>query len=335
MSRKGIVLVNLGTPDKPEKKEVKSYLREFLMDKNVIDIPYFSRLLLVRGIILNTRPKKSAEAYRKIWTDRGSPLLFHSEDLLKKVQSRVENPVELAMRYNKPSIKTAINNLIAKDCDEILFFPLYPQYAMSTTLTVQEKVETEIKKIGNPIPFSFVPPFYNDEDYIGLLSGSIKDELNKVDYDHILFSYHGVPVRQIEKTDPTGLHCYKVENCCEIDSPAHEFCYRHQSFVISKKVADKLGLNHDQYSSSFQSRLGKTEWIQPYTEDTLVNLAKKGVKKLLVVTPSFVADCLETIEEIGMEGKATFKDNGGEEYGLVSCLNSSSEWADLISKWVR
>ncbi len=331
---KGIVLVNLGTPDKPEKKEVKSYLKEFLMDKNVIDIPYFSRLLLVRGIILNTRPEKSAKAYRKVWTDRGSPLLFHSQDLVEKVQERIENPVELAMRYNKPSIKTAIEKILARGASEILFFPLYPQYAMSTTLTVQEKIEEEIKKIAGDIPFSFVPPFYNDDDYINLLAGTIKSEMIKNDYDHVLFSYHGVPVRQIEKTDPTKSHCYKVDNCCQVKSAAHEYCYRHQSLVISKKVASLLELDEEKYSSSFQSRLGRTEWIQPYTDNTLTELPQQGVKKLLVVTPSFVADCLETIEEIGMEGKSTFIENGGEEYGLVSCLNADSKWADLITKWV-
>ena len=334
-SRKGIVLVNLGTPDKPEKKEVKAYLDEFLMDKYVIDIPYLSRLLLVKGIILNTRPKRSAEAYKKIWTDRGSPLLFHSEDLVEKIRELVDHPVELAMRYNKPSIHSAIRAVKAQGCNDILFFPLYPQYAMSTTLTVEDKIKTEVKKIDPNLKISFVPPFYKDTDYIKLLSKTIRQKMANTDYDHILFSYHGVPVRQIEKTDPSQMHCYKIENCCEVDSPAHQYCYRHQSFVISDKVAEELGIDKSQYTSAFQSRLGKTEWIQPYTDDTLKILPQKGIKKLLVITPSFVADCLETIEEIGIEGKETFLENGGEQYDLVPCLNSDNAWAKLISKWVN
>jgi len=335
MSKKGVVLINLGTPDKPEKKEVKAYLSEFLMDKYVIDTPYFSRLLLVKGIILNTRPEKSARAYKKVWTDRGSPLLYHSEDLLGKVQNKIANPVELAMRYNTPAISTAIQNLIKKGCDKILFFPLYPQYAMSSTLTVQEKVEDEMKKIANNIPFEFVPPFYDDNDYINLLANTMRPYLEKVQYDYVLFSYHGLPVRQLQKVDPTKSHCYSVENCCSIKSPAHEFCYKHQSFTITEKVAEQLKLEAGKFGSSFQSRLGRTEWVKPFTDEQLIDLPNRGIKKLLVVTPSFVADCLETIEEIGMGGKSTFLENGGEIYDLVSCLNSDSRWADLISNWVK
>ena len=331
---KGIILINLGTPDKPEKKEVKSYLKEFLMDKYVIDIPYISRVLLVKGIILNTRPKKSAEAYSKVWTDRGSPLLFHSNDLVDKVRAQVENPVELGMRYNKPSIRMAIEKLKVKGCTEILFFPLYPQYSLSSTLTVQKKVEKELKAIAPDITASFVPPFYNDEDYINLLTGSVKVHLDKRTYDYVLFSYHGLPVRHLEKADPTDSHCYKVENCCQVKSDAHAFCYKHQSLVITNKVAEKLGLKEGQFSSSFQSRLGRTEWVKPFTDHEFENLPKKGVKSLLVVTPSFVADCLETIEEIGMEGKEDFMRNGGEHYDRVSCLNSDNNWAGLVSKWV-
>lgn len=331
---KGIILVNLGTPDEPEKKAVKKYLNEFLMDKYVIDIPYFSRLLLVKGIILNTRPKKSAAAYRKVWTDRGSPLMFHSQDLVDKVQSKIENPVELAMRYNQPSIKSAIIKLKEKGCDEILFFPLYPQYAESSTRTIIEKATIEMKKVAPGIKFDFVDAFYNEEKYISILSSSIQNHLDKNKFDYILFSYHGIPERQLEKADPTKSHCNKIENCCQIESDAHQFCYKHQSYVITQKVVEKLNLKKGTYGSSFQSRLGRTEWVKPYTDFRLKELPGEGKKRLLVVTPSFVADCLETIEEIGMEGKEVFLENGGEEYDLVECFNSSNDWVDYVCEKV-
>ncbi len=331
---KGIVLVNLGTPDKPEKREVKAYLKEFLMDKNVIDIPYLYRAFLVKGIILNTRPEKSAEAYQKIWTDRGSPLLFHSEDLVARIKRMVKNPVGLAMRYNQPSIHSTIKEMIAKGCTELVFLPLYPQYAMSSTLTVMQKVAKEMKKIDASIPYSFIPPFYKDKDYLNLLAKSVQNQMKERNFDYVLFSYHGLPIRQIEKTDPTRSHCFKSGNCCEVKSVAHDFCYRHQSLNITKEIVKRLDIEEGKYGSTFQSRMGRTEWVKPYTDHALEDLPKKGVKSLLVVTPSFVADCLETVEEIGIAGKASFIENGGEYYKRVDCFNSDKEWAELVSKWI-
>ncbi len=327
---KGILVVNLGTPDKPYKKEVKSYLSEFLMDKYVIDINPIGRTLLVKGIILNTRPKKSAEAYQKIWTERGSPLMFHTEDLVAKIKQKVTAPVEMAMRYNKPSIQSGIEKLVNQNCTEIFVLSLYPQYAMSSTLTVEEKVLKEAKKIRPSLKIEFLKPFYNHPEYIQILSNKIKKEWDNDEYDYLLFSYHGIPVRHLIKTDPTKSHCTLVDNCCSVDSKAHATCYKHQSFEITKAVVKKLNLNDSQYESSFQSRLGRAEWINPDTAIRLEELPNEGKKKILVVTPSFVADCLETIEEIAMEGKKEFLHHGGEKFNTVACLNSDDEFRDFL-----
>ena len=332
---KGILLVNLGSPESPEPKDVKRYLGEFLMDERVIDIPVLARTALVKGIILNTRPKASAAAYKKIWWEEGSPLIVLSERLQKKLQKETEMPVALAMRYGTMTIKKGIQELIDKGVDEVLLFPLYPQFAMATTETITVLASQIIHKDHPDVTLTHVPSFYNNEEYIEVLSATIKNHLDEVKPKHLLFSYHGVPERHIKKSDITKSHCKIDGSCCQTSSPAHEFCYRHQCYETTKLVAEKLGLEKGFYSSSFQSRLGRDPWLQPYTDVTIDNFAKDGVKKLSVVTPAFVSDCLETLEEIGMEAKDSFLENGGSEFATIPCLNDNDAWVKTIVNWIN
>ena len=332
---KGALLVNLGSPDSTSVKDVRKYLDEFLMDARVIDTPYLMRAFLVKGIILNTRPKKSAQAYKKIWWDEGSPLIVLSERLTKKVQSQADIPVELAMRYGKPSLKNGIQKLVDQGVTEILLLPLYPQFAMATTETITVLASQIIHEDHPDVTLTHVPSFYNNEEYIEVLSATIKNHLDEVKPKHLLFSYHGVPERHIKKSDITKSHCKIDGSCCQTSSPAHEFCYRHQCYETTKLVAEKLGLEKGFYSSSFQSRLGRDPWLQPYTDVTIDNFAKDGVKKLSVVTPAFVSDCLETLEEIGMEAKDSFLENGGSEFATIPCLNDNDAWVKTIANWIN
>lgn len=333
--KKGILLVNLGSPDSPEPKDVKKYLGEFLMDERVIDVPLWARNLLVKGIILNTRPKASAAAYKKIWWDEGSPLIVLSERLQKKVQEQVEIPVELAMRYGSMTIKKGLQKLVDKGVDEVLLFPLYPQFAMATTETITVLAE-EIRKSSFPnLKIESVPAFYNKPDYIEVLSNSIKKHLESKKYEHLLFSYHGVPERHIRKSDITKSHCKIDGSCCITPSEAHEFCYKHQCLEVTRLVAEKLNFQEGTYSTSFQSRLGFDPWLQPYTDRTIERLGKKGIKNMAIVTPAFVSDCLETLEEIAMEGQEIFHEMGGKDFTTVPCLNDNDEWVALLSKWIN
>lgn len=332
---KGILLVNLGSPDSPSVKDVRKYLDEFLMDGRVIDVPYITRCLLVKGIILNTRPKQSAEAYSKVWTDEGSPLIVISEKFSNKVKKQVNVPVELAMRYGSPSIESGIEKLAAQGVTEILSVPLYPQFAMATTETIEALVESIVRKKFPNIQLTNFPAFYDRQDYIDVLAKSIKETLDKEDYDHLLFSYHGVPERHILNSDVTGKHCQLNGECCNTKSDAHEFCYRHQCYATTQGVVEILGLQPGFYSTSFQSRLGKDPWLQPYTDMTINDRAQNGIKKLAVVTPAFVADCLETIEEIGMEAKEEFEENTGEKFTTIPCLNDRDDWVEVFSNWLN
>lgn len=333
---KGVLLVNLGSPDSTNPKDVKRYLGEFLMDERVIDLPYFFRSILVKGIILNTRPKKSAKAYQKIWWDEGSPLIVLSERLQEKVQAKTAIPVGLAMRYGSPSIKTGLQELYDKGVKEVLLIPLYPQFAMATTETILVLAEQLRKEYFSDMKIEHIPAFYNKSEYISALSNSIKDYLADKDYDHLLFSYHGVPERHIRKSDITKSHCKIDGSCCNTKSDAHEFCYRHQCYQTTKNVINTLGLDENKVSTSFQSRLGVDPWLQPYTDRTIVKKAEKdGIKKLAIVTPAFVSDCLETLEEIAMEGKEEFLEAGGEEFYTVPCINDNDEWIDVLAGWIN
>ena len=331
---KGVLLVNLGSPESTDPKDVKKYLDEFLMDERVIDVPYWARTLLVRGIILNTRPKKSAEAYKRIWWEEGSPLIVLSERLQKKVDDLTSVPIGLAMRYGRPSIMQGLQELQDKGVDEVLLFPLYPQFAMATTETILVLAE-ELRKVHFPkMQFTTVPPFYNHADYVRVLANSIAEGLKNVEYEHLLFSYHGVPGRHIRKSDITQSHCKIDGSCCQTPSAAHQFCYRHQCYETTRLVAEYLELEKDTYSVSFQSRLGFDPWLKPYTDRTIERMGLEGKKKLAIVTPAFVSDCLETLEEIAMEGKEIFEEVGGEEFTVVPCLNDRDEWVKVLARWV-
>lgn len=332
---KGALLINLGSPDSPSPKDVKTYLGEFLMDKYVIDMPYLSRALLVKGIILNTRPKKSAANYQKIWWEEGSPLMVLSKRMHQKVAAQTSVPVALAMRYGNPSILSALQELDAQGVDEVMLLPLYPQYAMATTLTILDKAEALRQKHFPKMKFTHLPAFYHRPEYIELLAQSIREKLSGVDFDKIVFSYHGIPERHIHKTDPTKSHCKIDGSCCQTPSTAHDTCYRHQCYETTRLVKEALKLTDSQVITTFQSRLGRAAWLQPYTANTVESLAQQGVKKLVVVTPAFVADCLETLEEIGMEVKELFLAQGGTEYSVVPCLNDRNDWCKVLSSWIE
>ncbi|WP_136467844.1 ferrochelatase [Flagellimonas onchidii] len=332
---KGVLLVNLGSPDSPTAKDVKPYLDEFLMDERVIDTPKWLRNIIVRGIILQTRPKKSAEAYSKIWWDEGSPLIVISERFTKKVEEHTDIPIALGMRYGSMSIKNALQELNDKGVDEVLLVPLYPHYAMSSYETVVVKAMEEQQAHFPEMKLTTLPAFYSNADYIKVLSESIAEGLKGFEYDHILFSYHGIPERHIRKSDPTKFHCKIDGNCCKTNSVAHHTCYRHQCYDTTELVKAYLNLSEDKVSSSFQSRLGSDPWLQPFTDFEFERLAKEGIKKLVVITPAFVSDCLETLEEIAMEGKEQFQEAGGGDYIHIPCLNDNDAWVSLMAKWIN
>ncbi len=333
--KKGVLLVNLGSPDSPEPKDVKKYLGEFLMDERVIDVPLWARTLLVKGIILNTRPKQSAKAYKKIWWENGSPLIVLSEALKAKVQEETNFPIALAMRYGSMTIKKGIQELVDKGVEEVFLIPLYPQYAMATTETILVLAEKIRKEHFPTLKIESLPAFYNNSDYIEVLSKSIANNLKDKEYDHLLFSYHGVPERHIRKRDITKSHCKIDGSCCATPSPAHEFCYRHQCKEVTRLIAEKLNLKQGSYSTSFQSRLGFDPWLQPYTDRTIERLGKSGIKTMAIVTPAFVSDCLETLEEIAIEGEEIFHEMGGKTFHTIPCINTNPNWVSLLAKWIN
>lgn len=336
MTKKGALLINLGSPSSTSVSDVRDYLDEFLMDERVIDIPYFFRRLLVRGIILKTRPSRSSKAYQRIWTPEGSPLLVHTKKLQQKVQSKVDIPVVMAMRYGEPSILSGIDNLYQKGVRHMFLASLYPQYAKATVQTISALAKEIVREKYPDVTLSELPPFYNSSDYIGVLSKSISEHFTS---GHLLFSYHGVPERHIRNTDPTGFHkgvrFSPGKYCCNVGSEQSKYCYRTQCYQTSESVAKALNINSSNYSISFQSRLGMDSWLKPYTSSTLAELPKRGIKKLWVVCPAFVADCIETIDEIGNEGRETFLKNGGESINLIPCLNHRDDWAEVVSGWIN
>lgn len=325
--------MNLGSPDSTEVKDVRKYLNEFLMDERVIDYPKLFRILLVKGIIVPFRSPKSAEAYRSIWTDEGSPLIVLTKQLKNALSNMMpDDHVEIAMRYGNPSVKFAFDQLKGENIDQVLAIPLYPHYAMSSYETAVAYAQ-KIYNSGNyPFSLEFIKPYYDDEKYIHALSESIKPYWTD-EYDHILFSYHGVPERHIRKGDVTGCHCLKVENCCSIPSAAHTTCYRHHCHITTELVTAKIGIPKEKYTMSFQSRLGKEEWLKPYTIKKFETLPKQGIKRLLVVCPAFVSDCLETLEEIAEEGKHEFMKAGGEKFTMIPCLNDNRLWVETLKHW--
>jgi protoporphyrin/coproporphyrin ferrochelatase len=330
---KAVLLVNLGSPDSPSVPDVRRYLNEFLMDGRVIDVAWPIRRFIV-GTILIKRPAESAHAYEKIWTKEGSPLVVTSRHASEALQKRVSVPVELAMRYQSPSIESAIKKLAAKGADDVLLIPLFPHYAMSSYETAVVRVQELAAKLAPGMKITVQPPYYDAPDYIDALVASAEPFL-KQDYDHLLFSYHGIPERQIKKSDTTGCHCLARPDCCEVASPAHATCYRAQCYKTTAAFVAKAGVPTSKYSVSFQSRLGKDPWLKPYTDYELVRLAQEGKKRMLVICPAFVADCLETIEEIGMRGCEDFMKASGKEFTRIPCMNEHPRWVDALQKMVE
>lgn len=333
MPKRAVLLVNLGSPDSTSVPDVRRYLREFLGDERVLDKPAQPfRWALLEGIILRTRPKKSAHAYSQIWQPEGSPLIITSESVRKKLGARLgaETPVYVAMRYGNPSIASVVTQIRADGCDEILLFPQYPHYAMSSWETVVVKVFEEAAVLAPSLKITTVKPFYTDNDYIEALYQVSKPYFDQP-HDHVLFSYHGIPERHLRKADSSHAHCLSVKDCCTTCSPAHGTCYRAQCLATTRALVKRAGLTADKHSVSFQSRLAGEPWLTPYTDYELVRLPKEaGKKNLLILCPAFVADCLETIEEIAGEGRETFLNAGGVAFQQIPCLNDQEPYIDFV-----
>lgn len=329
----GLLLINLGTPDEPTVPAVRRYLREFLWDRRVIDINPVSRFLLLNLFILPTRPAKSAAAYRQIWTDRGSPLLLHSQDLQRAVAARLGSDwhVELAMRYGRPSIRAGLVALVAQAVERLVVLPLYPQHALSSTVSSLDKVEREAASLAIEAERVVVPAFYANPGFIESHLVQARRARDDFSPDHVLFTFHGLPQRQVRATDPTGAHCLHSATCCDAPVEANRHCYRFHAFETARQIAAGLGLEADRYGLSFQSRLGRTPWLRPYTDHVVPELAGKGVKRLMLISASFVADCLETLEELGIRARAQFLESGGEAFHLVPSLNATPRWVETVT----
>jgi ferrochelatase len=330
MTTRAVLLVNLGSPASAGRADVRAYLDEFLMDPYVIDVPAPLRALLVKGLILPTRPATSAEAYAKVWTAEGSPLIAISRRMQAALEAEMRIPVGLAMRYGEPSIAHGIDELLRRcgEDGELVVVPLYPQYAMASTKTAVEEVARVAR--GRDLAVRFVPPFYDDPDYLDAVAARMRLHLPD-DTQYVLFSYHGVPKRHLRKTDPTGAHCLRSPDCCETASSAHATCYRHQIIATTRGLVERLGLEPGSYGLSFQSRLG-TGWLQPFTDRELAALPGRGVARLAVASPSFVADCLETLEEIAIRGRRTFLDAGGASFAYLPCPNDDERWIRALAR---
>lgn len=337
MAKKGVLLVNLGTPDSPATKDVRRYLDEFLMDPRVIDVNPVLRTFLVKGIIVPFRSPKSAALYKKIWSDTtGSPLLHFSKLQHEALKQRLgdEYQVELAMRYQKPSIESALERLKEGLVESILVIALFPQYASASTGSVYDKVMELVKKWQTIPTIAFINSFHDNERMIETFAAN-GSKYKPETYDHILFSFHGLPQRQLRKCDHTGNYCLKKEGCCDTINDTNKMCYSAQSHHTAKLIAEKLNIPKENYTICFQSRLGNDPWVQPYTSAIVAKLANEGKKRLLVFCPAFVADCLETVYEVTEEYGAEFKALGGEEVQLVESLNDSPLWIDGLEKMVR
>jgi ferrochelatase len=334
MSKQGVLLVNLGSPDSPSVPDVRRYLREFLMDGRVLDAPWPIRFGVVHFAILPSRPKQSAEAYHQIWTPEGSPLVVTSRRVQAAVAARVSVPVELAMRYQNPSIPKALERLAAGGVDRLLLIPLFPHFAMSSFETAVERVREVIARRRFGMELHVQPPYYDRPDYLDALVASAQPYLDR-GFDHLLFSFHGIPERHLRKSDPTGRHCLQVPNCCEVASPAHATCYRAQCFKTVAGFVRRANIPASRYSVAFQSRLGRDPWLKPYTDYELERFGKAGLKRLLVICPAFVSDCLETLEEIGMRGRETFQHAGGGAYEQIPCLNEHPRWIAAVEEMVK
>jgi ferrochelatase len=329
--------VNLGTPASPGVADVRRYLREFLSDPRVIDLPAPSRRLLLEAVILPFRPRRSAHAYASIWTAGGSPLLVHSRALAQGVAKALGAGfrVELAMRYGEPGIAGALDRLDAQGVGRVVVLPLFPQYAASAGGSALEAVYTGAGRRWNVTPIDVLPPFYDDPGFLRVLAEIARPELARFRPDHVLLSFHGLPEHHVRKSDRTGEHCLARADCCDAIGAANRDCYRAHCFATARGLAARLELPAGGWSVAFQSRLGRTPWIRPYTDERLPELARSGVRRLAVACPSFVADCLETLEEIGIRARAQWRACGGERLLLVPCPNAHPLWVETVAGWIR
>ncbi len=339
MAHTGVLLINLGTPDEPEVSSVRRYLRQFLSDPRVLDIPALGRALLLNLAILPFRPKRSARAYQSIWTEKGSPLLVYTQALCRAVQAAMGDTVSVrfAMRYQNPSLEQELNRFREEGVERLIVLPLYGQYASSSTGSCLEEVYRICGSFWNVPALSVIPPFYNHPRFLESLERVSRESLGDLgQYDFFLFSFHGLPERHVLKSElPPGNHCLQSADCCEVIGAANRYCYRAQCVSVARNLASRLGLSREQYEIGFQSRLGRTPWIRPYTDELLVELAEKGVQRLAVLIPSFTADCLETLEEIAIRGKESFLEAGGKDLRMVPALNDHPAWVDGVVAMIR
>lgn len=333
-SNEGVLLINLGSPKELTKKSVRQYLKVFLSDDNVVDLPKLLQQLVLRLFILPFRPKNTLEAYEKIWTSEGSPLIISTKKISKKLFKKTGWNVEYAMRYEDPSIKNALMNFKNKNIKKIYVVSLYPHNAMATTVTTELETLDVATSISNDFELIFVKPFYNNESYIEAVTNTIKPHLELDSFDKIIFSYHGIPRRQAKKTDETGEHCFSTNACCESENDGSKDCYRSHTRIASTLTAEKLGLKEDQWEVAYQSRLGPG-WLTPFTDKRLAELPSEGKDNIAILCPSFISDCLETLEEIDIRGRQTFFNAGGKKMTYIPCLNDSDETINLLEELVR
>ncbi len=331
----GVLLINLGTPDTPDPAAVRRYLREFLSDPRVIDIGPLARWLLVNLVILPTRPRTSAAAYRKIWTERGSPLLVHTRDLADAVAAALGERfvVKVGMRYGRPSIETALVEL--GDPDRVVVLPLFPQYSSASTGSALERV-MRLAASRDVVPaLRVVGPFHDDPGTLDAFAAVGRPVIADARPDHVLFSFHGLPERQVQRCDASGRICLRSDSCCDRYGAENRRCYRASCFETARQLARRLDLAANDFTVSFQSRLGRTRWIEPHTDVVVRELARKGVRRLVVFSPSFVADCVETLEELGIRAREDFLRHGGAELRLVPSLNATPAWVEAVARMVQ
>ncbi len=330
----GVLLINLGSPKELSKKSVRQYLRVFLSDDNVVDLPKFLQQFILRLFILPFRPKNTLEAYEKIWTKEGSPLIISTESIANKLTEKTGWNVEYAMRYEEPSIEKALHKFKKNEINKIYVISLYPHNAMATTVTTELETRNVAMNVSNDFELIFTKPFFDNEEYINAMVNSIRPYVENKSYDKIIFSYHGIPKRQAKKTDETGEHCFSTSNCCEIENDGSKDCYRSHTRIASDLTAKKLGLKDDQWEIAYQSRIGPG-WLTPFTDKRLAKLPEEGKNNIAILCPSFISDCLETLEEIDIRGRETFLKAGGKNMTYIPCLNDSEDTINLLENLVR
>lgn len=332
MFKTGVLLVNLGTPKSPAPKDVYPYLIEFLTDKRVIDFGWLKRNLLVRGIIVPARYKNTAKTYAAIWDkEHGSPLLFHTKNLTQKVQEALGSNyvVKYAMRYQEPNLENILKELQHEQVQHIIVLPLFPQYSSACNGSVIQKVQELTNQWLTFPKLTYINHFYNNELFIDAIVENLQ-QFDLDQYDHVVFSYHGLPARHLKNCDITQQHCLQKDNCCQKITAVNQHCYKAQCYATTQQVVAKVGLQTNKYATTFQSRLGKEVWLEPYTTEVLQQLAKEGKKNILMLSPAFVADCLETIYEIAVEYDELFKEHGGNSVTLVPSLNDNPTWVNAV-----